>query len=79
MNLAFFYELLLGVHSILSATRGNPITVLRRDAEEPLWGGQLDTAFKGIVGRIRISPCFLLAPCILQGGELCTVSQGPVS
>ena len=45
---AWLYELLLGVNSTLSATRGNPITVLRWDAE-PLRDGEFDTAFKAIV------------------------------
>ena len=35
----------------LSATRGNPITILRWDAVEPLRDGEFDTAFWGLVSR----------------------------
>ena len=59
----------------------NPVSNkgLSRDAVEPFRGGQFEASFKGIVGRIGKSPCLLLAPCILEGEELCAIPKGPIS
>ena len=54
-----------GVTSLLSMTRGNPVAILGWNAMEPFRGGQFEASFKGVVSRIWMPPCFLLAPFVL--------------